>query len=65
MASDLDKVEEATETQTVVDPLVEQAAQIVSGMTLEEKVAQMFFIAVLLIGMKLLLLKRVINKRDF
>lgn len=35
---------EATETQTVVDPLVEQAAQIVSGMTLEEKVAQMFFI---------------------
>ena len=35
---------QATETQTVVDPLVEQAAQIVSGMTLEEKVAQMFFI---------------------
>lgn len=37
---------EATEvqTQTVVDPLVEQAAQIVSEMTLEEKVAQMFFI---------------------
>lgn len=35
---------EATEAQTVVDPLVEQAAQIVSGMTLEEKVAQMFFI---------------------
>lgn len=35
---------EETETQTVVDPLVEQAAQIVSGMTLEEKVAQMFFI---------------------
>ena len=35
---------EATETQTVVDPLVEQAAQIVSGMTLEEKVAQIFFI---------------------
>ena len=35
---------EATETQTVVDPLMEQAAQIVSGMTLEEKVAQMFFI---------------------
>lgn len=37
---------EATEaqTQTVVDPFVEQAAQIVSGMTLEEKVAQMFFI---------------------
>lgn len=37
---------EATEaqTQTVVDPLVEQAAQIVSGMTLEEKVTQMFFI---------------------
>ncbi len=35
---------EATEAQTVVDPLVEQAAQIVSGMTIEEKVAQMFFI---------------------
>ena len=36
--------EQSEAAEPVVDPLVEQAAQLVSGMSLEDKVAQMFVI---------------------
>ena len=50
----------------VVERLTGRIIPVVNAATLHmDIVAQMFFIAVLLIGMKLLLLKRVINKRDF